>query len=550
MEKRRKIMLTVGIQGIFIILSVFYVVMMAPRGTLVARDSLDAYFHLTRIQALDNVWQSPINFAQWNHVGNATTLFYPWLTVLPALPLFHWLGPVYGFLVFLGLVTYTTLVAAFISYRKYRGNKAGAFLFALLYTFSFIRATSVLYRWGVGEYIAMIFVPPLFLAFRAVLQAKWQAWPYVALWFALIMYSHFLSAAITAVALIILFLGALVKHFGQWGYWRALGIRALRFAGLTLVLTMGYWGPLVEQELTQPLGRPAVFNVAKAGQSLQKLLANSLRLDLRYYALGAFLLIVTAVMVCTVWFADTEAQIIAALAVTMLMVSTTLFPWRFLQHTPLNLIQYPGRFLNLFVFFALLYLVRGLEQVMADRPAWLMTVASGGVGLGAVGLFALSARALWHTVTVVPATVSTITNTNAPARLAAFNQRDYYPVAAAQHYQSIEKHTVKLAGQPIKAAGGYTMDRLTWRVQPPRQGELDLPVLAYRGVTVWVDGRRIPSTRSNRGTVQVPITAGQHQVDVTAGYTLLAWISFLGSLLAGIWLALGLVRHHHRVHVS
>lgn len=289
MEKRRKIMLTVGIQGIFIILSVFYVVMMAPRGTLVARDSLDAYFHLTRIQALDNVWQSPINFAQWNHVGNATTLFYPWLTVLPALPLFHWLGPVYGFLVFLGLVTYTTLVAAFISYRKYRGNKAGAFLFALLYTFSFIRATSVLYRWGVGEYIAMIFVPPLFLAFRAVLQAKWQAWPYVALWFALIMYSHFLSAAITAVALIILFLGALVKHFGQWGYWRALGIRALRFAGLTLVLTMGYWGPLVEQELTQPLGRPAVFNVAKAGQSLQKLVGEFFAFGFALLCAGRFL---------------------------------------------------------------------------------------------------------------------------------------------------------------------------------------------------------------------------------------------------------------------
>ncbi|USF96870.1 hypothetical protein [Latilactobacillus sakei] len=138
----------IGIIILFVVLSIFYTYLMAPQHTLIARDSLDGYFHLNRALSLRHIWYSPINFNDWGGVGNATALFYPWLTIYPMHLLTVIFGPVSGFLLSLTLVTFLTLVSSYISAIKFSGEQLFGILFALIYTFSFIRNTSVMYRWG------------------------------------------------------------------------------------------------------------------------------------------------------------------------------------------------------------------------------------------------------------------------------------------------------------------------------------------------------------------------------------------------------------------
>lgn len=535
----------VPVQLLFIALSVLYVFMLAPRGVLTARDSLDAYFHLTRIRALNGVWQSPINFFEWNHLGNATSLFYPWLTVVIGYPLFHFFGVVHGYLVFMGLVTYATLLAAYVSYRKFRHTEWPAILFALVYTFSFVRASNVLYRWGVGEFMAMIFIPPLFLAFYAVLKGHWASWPYAALWFSLIIYSHVLSAVIIGVNLLVLFLAALVVRWGVRSYWRQLFLRAVQFGLTALLLTMAYWGPMVEQQLYQPLNRPAVFNMIHAGQSLPQLLNSSLRLDVRSYALGVFLLVILVGVVLTIWFTDWVGRTMGLMALVMLVLSSTTFPWGLLQNTPVNIIQYPGRFLGMVMFWGVLYLVYMLETRWQTWRVPIQAMTTISIGAIAVGLFVGSACALWHTNTIIPANMAWITNDNAPARLRAFNQRDYYPVRAVKDAQSIEAHETLLNDQVINAPLHYSQTAASWQVHLREDGRLDLPVLRFKGTRTWVDGELRSSSASPRGTAQIAVTKGAHRIVVAGSYTWFAKFSILTSVItAGLLGTMLFVRKH------
>ncbi|ERL64693.1 hypothetical protein L248_0750 [Schleiferilactobacillus shenzhenensis LY-73] len=530
-KNKNRLMPVLLVQLLFIVLSVGYVLAMAPHGTLVARDSYDAYFHLTRIQALNGIFQSPVNFDLWNHVGNGTAMFYPWLTVLPALPLFNLFGAVHGFLVFLGLVTYATLISSYLSFRHYRKGQWAALLFSVLYTFSFIRASNVLYRWGVGEYIAMIFIPPLFVAFRDVLLEHWSAWVWVAVWFSLIVYSHVLSAVVVGVCLFLLFLGALVGHIGQWQYWRRLWQYAVAFLATAACLTVAFWGPLLEQQRYQPIQGPSPFDLSKSAHPLGSLLGQSLTIDVRSYSLGFFLVVVCVGILLTIWFTDTEGRILGGFTLFLLLFSTSVFPWAAFKDTPVSIIQYPARFLGMFSFFALAYTVRGLAQLFEHQHHVLASLGGWAAVLSVLVLFGLSARALWHTQTLIPQPWATIANDTVADHLRQFNQRDYFPANAFKHYQSIESHDVLLDGKRVKASEVFTSDHMTWRLSSKKSGQLDLPVLNYKGTQVLLDNRRTIGVESPRGTVQLTVPKGRHDVTVCGAYTAFSRVAQLISLL-------------------
>lgn len=52
---------------------------------------IDMYFHMSRLEGLQNVFTNPINFQTYNGVGSGVNYFYPWLTYYPAI-LIHFLS--------------------------------------------------------------------------------------------------------------------------------------------------------------------------------------------------------------------------------------------------------------------------------------------------------------------------------------------------------------------------------------------------------------------------------------------------------------------------
>ncbi len=106
---------------------------------------------------------------------------------------------------------FLTLVSSYISAIKFSGEQLFGILFALIYTFSFIRNSSVMYRWGLGEYIAYIFIPPLFLCFYNLLRQQPKQLRWVIIFFSLILYSHVLSIVTTSFGLCCVLFSFLVQ---------------------------------------------------------------------------------------------------------------------------------------------------------------------------------------------------------------------------------------------------------------------------------------------------------------------------------------------------
>ena len=141
MKNRNYLTLKNVIIGVlFIVISLFYTFLFIKPGNIRLLDSYDLLFHWNRISSLGNIFSSPVNFNYWNHVGNFTNVFYPWLTILPGYLIFQLAGsPFTGFLIFLTLITFLTLVSSYYFMHKFSASTLQALLFAVLYSLSFFR---------------------------------------------------------------------------------------------------------------------------------------------------------------------------------------------------------------------------------------------------------------------------------------------------------------------------------------------------------------------------------------------------------------------------
>ncbi|WP_076647464.1 hypothetical protein [Latilactobacillus sakei] len=518
----------IGIIILFVVLSIFYTYLMAPQHTLIARDSLDGYFHLNRALSLRHIWYSPINFNDWGGVGNATALFYPWLTIYPMHLLTVIFGPVSGFLLSLTLVTFLTLVSSYISAIKFSGEQLFGILFALIYTFSFIRNSSVMYRWGVGEYIAYIFIPPLFLCFYNLLRQQPKQLRWVIIFFSLILYSHVLSIVTTSFGLCCVLFSFLVQKKFNRTYLIYITKKFLLFVAGCLTMTMAYWGPMLEQKRFQTINMPQPFDFKQVTKSLEQLIRYSFSLDFRTYTIGIVFLSTVVIILMTVWLEKTLYRTIGIISLVILIMTTTVIPWWALQQTPVSIIQYPGRFLNVFCFFVALYLAH-LCSVGAKYMGKFWRLVPSLVIIILMITLISGARILWHAQTSVPPELSVIRN-NDLNKIKRFRQKDYYPKAALLNTEHLIVKKEYNGGQ-IKPMRIISKDHFKMTVKSTENSKIKLPILYYKGIITRINNQNTVPDRTKFGTVSLNLKKGVNQIDVSYRYTVVAKISFLISFL-------------------
>lgn len=527
---------TVILTLIYLLLSIGYVYVFAPHGYIRLMDSYDVLFHMNRIASLGNIFTSPVNFDYWGHVGNMTSIFYPWLMILPGFVIFQLAGnPVVGYLIFLGIITFLTFASSYFFMKKFSSDTLQSFLFSIFYTLAFFRMASIFYRAGLAEFMCYMFIPMLFFEFSELLSGKFNKWPWFALSFAMILLTHPLTAFTTIFLLIppvILVLFSKKSH--SWKYWWHLFLSGLLSIVMVIVATIGFTVPMLQQQRALSVNRPANLNLASTAKDPIKMITDALGTDLRSYSFGIIMILAIILVVIFFWTDKLKYKIIGIEMLLSLIISTSIIPWKNFQNTFFNYLQFPWRFLNLFTFFAAIYLSYIFAKLVKQRSPFLKLFMMIFV-LAACGTQVyISGDQLNHAITI--AHPNKITTADASQQVRKFHQEDYYPMESLPYKKEIKQGWSIVNGNKMKLDHQVQANTYSLSYFNQKSETIDLPILVYRGLHLIINNETSNFKISDRGTVQFKTKPGQNQIQVKYDYTTIAKLSLVVSGIALILL--------------
>lgn len=339
----------------FAVLSLFFVLPLAHTRVIYLGDDLP--YHINRIQELaDNLkqgnWYPYLYTYHFHGVPFLLGAFYPQVTLMP-LALLSLITNNYVIGIYLGISFYTFLAMMIMYYVARRLDRTvfEAFITAVVFAFSACRTYDAYQRFALGEFLAMTFLVLAFYGLYALVKTNGKTGA-IALGFglSLVMLSHVLSTYL-CVLLLIIELVVFIPSIRQWSKF-IVGIS--KAICLFLASAAIYLMPFLEQELYHPYAQPSPRNLVLGAPTFSQLLENSLSNNLvngyllkTNQGMGIGLILILVIIWGAVRFKALPRldKMLLVSGILLTMVSTQLFPWKLLQHTPIAVIQFPTRLL-------------------------------------------------------------------------------------------------------------------------------------------------------------------------------------------------------------
>lgn len=506
----------------------------------------DWSFHVSRVEEIYQNLKSGQLFTYiatrtFSKTGVGSFLFYPYFFFYPWALLRFIASPVNAFYGWYLLMTLTTVYLSYFSMKRFSKKSLPSLIFALLYTFTPYRiylGTAVF-----GEFIAVTFLPLVFLGYYEILFRDQKKWYYLAIGGALVAYAHLVSIMLILEFFLIIFL---IKLFSDHGLELSRFLRLLLSGLICLILVL----PIIAPFITDFIGQGV--SSAKPGISYSigffKLLFSSFGFG-RGWKLSFYLLAFLALG--WLWIKGPKDWIIYWLGIASFTFATTILPWNFLSKTIFGEVQLTARYLSYCALFASAlaakYLALAIEK-LPDKKRQVIIGALPIIGLltfGASMYLQVDLMKVHQPLANVKAGTKKLPQVsikNADYRK-LFNYRvvygeyDYYPKRANNSptkLRSIVKHYAYVNGQrhitnPISGA-----NQLIYHLKLRKKGSVNLPALAYHNTSVTVNGKKISHRISKRGTVLCQLSAGNNTVSVSyqpsnlyfwaIGLCMLAWL--------------------------
>ncbi|HFJ7425264.1 TPA: hypothetical protein ACGVNW_002612 [Enterococcus faecium] len=485
----------------------------------------DTAFHINRALSLESIFSSPINFETFRSYGMQVNNFYPWLTLYPLFLLIKFTNLAIGYNLFLYIVTLITLfICHYVMYEITKKHVTSSF-FAIIYTTSSFRSVEIFLRGAMGELLAMSILPLILLGFIKLYDSKKESWVMLAISMTLLIYTHVLSVAMTMVMIII---ALIIQFYRKKKIEIFLIIKLIKAAIVTLLLSLAFIGPMIEQTLYQDLNRPYVDILQKRAIYLGKeFLIGSIDSELLSFGIGLTLLICLIILTFNFKKLGILSKITYIMGIISILLCTKIFPWFALQNTPLNIIQAPWRFMifsTLFISFSVsLFISPQLEKFSYTRRRNFILLL----------ILAISILNYSSVVNMVKEMnfQGTYSNEQMENKLEEFENFDYVPIGYKEDQLLLKNHQVTEDGQVIYSSFSPNKDEITFTFKSSKGKTIVLPVFRYKGLTVTVNSKNATVLKQGGPFVTVKSESGINKVTIRYSYTFFSKISLFISII-------------------
>lgn len=485
----------------------------------------DTAFHINRALSLESIFSSPINFETFRSYGMQVNNFYPWLTLYPLFLLIKFTNLAIGYNLFLYIVTLITLfICHYVMYEITKKHVTSSF-FAIIYTTSSFRSVEIFLRGAMGELLAMSILPLILLGFIKLYDSKKESWVMLAISMTLLIYTHVLSVAMTMVMIII---ALIIQFYRKKKIEIFLIIKLIKAAIVTLLLSLAFIGPMIEQTLYQDLNRPYVDILQKRAIYLGKeFLIGSIDSELLSFGIGLTLLICLIILTFNFKKLGILSKITYIMGIISIQLCTKIFPWFALQNTPLNIIQAPWRFMifsTLFISFSVsLFISPQLEKFSYTRRRNFILLL----------ILAISILNYSSVVNMVKEMnfQGTYSNEQMENKLEEFENFDYVPIGYKKDQLLLKNHQVTEDGQVIYSSFSPNKDEITFTFKSSKGKTIVLPVFRYKGLTVTVNSKNATVLKQGGPFVTVKSESGINKVTIRYSYTFFSKISLFISII-------------------
>ena len=535
-----------AILAIYLILTViFELFYFRYDGKLYAGD--DLLFHYSRLQELlqTKITKFPVVATHYfGMTGNQVNVFYPVQLLYPLVILIKLFShPVAMIYFYFGCFNFVTLVVLHYAVSRLGKSWRMCVSFAVLYTFSFYRLLNFFKRADWGEFLAMAFLPLVFIGLALIGQQKGGR-TLLTVGMVGLLFSHVLTAVITGIIGFFWVVCVLINSPKRWSIMRSLEQSALTILGIGFI----FWFPFMTHYLQVPSGFRAtlatysVIQPFKWSWQVSGLLQNSMfrsptNLDTVATVGSLMFLLLLLIVIFFIKYHQLisfNSWLILGGTLISFWLTTPLFPWSWLKNTPINIIQFPFR-LNIFVSLGIAWCAAQLVEIFPRtkwRNIWLSFLVVG------TCLFSYQAvnQLMQHPRAGFPY-LSEKNFNNYRSNIPATN--DYFPKQALSDINLIPYHVVVLNGKNLIIHGQPSLNRITYQVySDKKKNVIDLPFLYYSDnyqVTNW--GQPIAYRFSKRGTFEIKTHQKMNQIQIQYQPTfidrysgLVSFISLIGFL--------------------
>lgn len=520
----------------------------------------DWTFHASRVEEIyDNLKSGNlftfISTHTFHKTGVTNYLFYPTLFFYPWAFFRLFLSPVTSFYLWYFIFIYLIFMISYFCCLKIVKNPVLSFIASISYS---LTPYHIHLGFGVfGEFVASAFIPIAITGAYLTFYKDCKSWKILSIGMTLLLYSHLLSLFISAEIIVVLFV---CSFYRNRDHLLNLVLSVFKSVILFVLLTL----PIVILFVKEYMGS-RIYSTNTDIQfaylmSLKATLLTSLNVS-NVGTIGPILF-----LTCVVGLAiskDRLPLISWIIGTLLLLMTTSLFPWKILDKTFVGTIQFPYRYLLYVGLFLSITLALASKKTVEDNGVYLDSLLVVLISLFSIITFrtvyygnyaqifdntnSYFLKNYKNSGIVSNPDAFIVNNVNYQEIFSngvRYGEFDYYPksshgkmngsffesVVKDNKPRSIVENVSYINGKRTKIQSISKANKIKFQLKKTDKGKINLPVLAYKGTYVLVDGKKSDFSISNRGTVAVKVD--QKAKNVVVGYD--PGISYYAGLLISL----------------
>lgn len=347
----------------------------------------DLPFHLERLEqiyrvSLQGTLFSDIATASFGKIGQAVNIFYPWFNLIPYAGIRNIVtNPIDAYYFYMLLEQFLGLTIAFYASLPLLKDKKKSLLFAFLWRFSTICLGNDFARADIGEAWASIFIPLVILGVYFILvgkQKKNLIYGFLNMTSGLILmtYCHILTPFLAIITIIFIYMLTIVKQDKRLARFITFVASGITYILGTLVIFVPIIKTYSENQILMPVNIMANYNY-QFGKNIVRSMINQIITD---HILGFFPLFFLVLGIFRLKKVNKKLRLIFVISLIGVILSTNILPWHQLSKTPVNIIQFPWRFLIFCVPLIILFtLAQNLRIANKVLPLIIIVIICSGV---------------------------------------------------------------------------------------------------------------------------------------------------------------------------